>query len=110
MQIEEAKDILRKDILIDDCFINHELDVIFKESTKVAIDTVLNYIEIMHKEFDRLEGIEDNTAMLKHELEKKDKVIDEILNKFIEGTGYYYSEFDYMSKEEIKEYFYKKVR
>lgn len=45
-----------------------------------------------------------------NELEKKDKVIDEILNKFIEGTGYYYSEFDYMSKEEIKEYFYKKVR
>ena len=44
-----------------------------------------------------------------NELEKKDKVIDEILNKFIEGTGYYYSEFDYMSKEEIKEYFYKKV-
>lgn len=54
MQVEEAIEILRKDILIDDCFINHELDVIFKESTKIAIETVLN------------------------ELEKKDKVIDEI--------------------------------
>ena len=58
----------------------------YDNEVREAIDTVLN------------------------ELEKKDKVIDEILNKFIEGTGYYYSEFDYMSKEEIKEYFYKKVR
>ena len=56
-----------------------------------------------------MKGINEAIDTVLSELEKKDKVIDEILNKFIEGTGYYYSEFDYMSKEEIKEYFYKKV-
>lgn len=40
-----------------------------------AIDTVITYVETMQKEFDRLEGIEDNTAMLKCELEKKDAEI-----------------------------------
>ena len=45
--------------LIDDCFINHELDVIFKESTKIAIETVLN------------------------ELEKKDTVIEKIRIIFV---------------------------
>lgn len=33
-----------------------------------AIETVLNCIETMQKEFDRLEGIEDNTSMLLKEL------------------------------------------
>ena len=30
-----------------------------------AIDTLITYVETMHSELDRLEGIEDNTAMLK---------------------------------------------
>lgn len=42
------------------------------------IQAVLDYIETMNKEFDRLEGIEDNTAMLKHELEKKDRIIEKL--------------------------------
>lgn len=64
----------------------------FVITRKIYLDTVLNYIETMHKEFDRLEGIEDNTAMLKQELieakehnrqlavelEKKDKIINEM--------------------------------
>lgn len=33
-----------------------------------AIEALTNYIETMHKEFDRLEGIEDNTSMLLKEL------------------------------------------
>lgn len=73
-----------------------------KEAIK-ELNNLIFTLEIKH-----LGGAEAINTVL-NELEKKDKVIDEILNKFIEGTGYYYSEFDYMSKEEIKEYFYKKV-
>ena len=101
MNIEKAKEILQKDILIDDCFINHELDEIFKESTKIAIDTVLN------------------------ELEKKDKVIDLIADELRYQKGmrqddiFCYdmceNEEGYVicdrenCKEHIKEYFYKRV-
>lgn len=45
----------------------------------------------------------------KVELDKKDKMIDLILDKFKEGTEYYYSEFDYMTKEDLKQYFERKV-
>lgn len=48
------------------------------------IQALIDYIETMQSEFDRLEGIEDNTAMLKYELEKKDKQLQEkqnIINK-----------------------------
>ena len=33
-----------------------------------AIETLTNYVETMHKELDRLEGIEDNTSMILKEL------------------------------------------
>ena len=101
-----------------------------------AIETLINYVKMMHSELDRLEGIEDNTSMLlkelvetkEHnrqlalELEKKDKVIDEMaewINKQDideeicknnitqpelcneEGTN---------CRECIKEYFYKKAQ
>ena len=46
----------------------------------------------------------------KVELEKKDKMIDLILDKFKEGTEYYYSEFDYMTKEDLKQYFERKAK
>ena len=79
MQIEEAKQELNR-------FKEEDIHLMLFENTNVSelcylresIDTVLNYIETMHSELDRLEGIEDNTAMLKYELEKKDKVIDEM--------------------------------
>ena len=57
MNIEEAKEILRlskKTFLFGTSQIVTEME---------AIDTVLNYIETMQSEFDRLEGIEDNTAI-----------------------------------------------
>lgn len=50
-----------------------------------AIETVLNLLEkkdalinTMQAEFERLENLEDNTDMLKLELEKKDKIINEM--------------------------------
>lgn len=47
-----------------------------------ALETLTNYIDIMHKEFDRLEGIEDNTAMLKQELKEQTEANKE-LNKVL---------------------------
>ncbi len=104
-----------------------------------ALEIVTNYIETMHSEFDRLEGIEDNTAMLKMELEEQTEANKE-LNKVIitykaminemadtlkwslnNGPGFIPSTIctcegdikkckDKICEECIKEYFYKKVR
>ena len=62
MQIEEAIERLK---------LSKSTFLLGAEQTIVNIedlDTVLNYVDIMHKEFDRLEGIEDNTSMLLKEL------------------------------------------
>ena len=70
MQIEEAK--VHCEWLLNAGILSSE--------DEEPMKTVLNYIETMHKEFDRLEGIEDNTAMLKMELEKKEAEIDKLRN------------------------------
>lgn len=44
-----------------------------------------------------------------NEIDKLNKMVDLILDKFKEGTEYYYSEFDYMDKEQLKQYFERKV-
>lgn len=44
-----------------------------------------------------------------NELEKKDKVIDKMAEKLVEAHEWFYSEFDNYTKEDWKEYFYKKV-
>ena len=87
MQIEEAKKTLREYI---ENFYKSGIEIVKKpDIIKVidykeiqAIETVLNYIDIMHKELDRLEGIEDNTAMLKEEMKKfaQDNVLLSIEN------------------------------
>lgn len=148
MQIEEAKKILSDEITALN--VGHE-------KYEKAVETLIYYIEMMHSELDRLEGIEDNTAMLKYEvekkeaeiyklrntnkdllkklrnrvkevkkltryslykkefatlnkqLEKKNKVIDKMAEKLVEAHGWFYSEFDNYTKEDWKEYFYKRV-
>ena len=86
MEIEEAKEYLRmrnekykshkeQIDLAEDIFGTENIKEYHKKQE--AIDTILNYIKTMQSEFDRLEGIEDNTSMLKYELEKKDKIIKE---------------------------------
>ena len=120
MQIEEAVNKLKE-------LRNHYkiLEGKFTNSYRLALDIALNYIDIMHKEFDRLEGIEDNTAMLKYELEQKDKIIDLIADelRYQRGMGqddifcYDMCENDEgvvvcdrkNCKENIKEYFYKRA-
>ena len=54
---EEKKAIenLRKSISINDCFINHDLDAIFKETMKISINIVLNIIEKQQKEIEKKE-------------------------------------------------------
>lgn len=54
------------------------------------IQALIDYIKIMHKEFDRLEGIEDNTAMLKKELEESKKETQGIYDDYQDlGKEYY---------------------
>lgn len=98
-----------------------------KYGYKEAIVTTLNYIDIMQSEFDRLEGIEDNTAMLKMELEKKEAIINEMA-EYMEQEMYEYQLDDIYSElhncngmernwtrgkeveiKDIKEYFTKKT-
>ena len=119
MQIEEAKKILSDEITALN--VGHE-------KYEKAVETLIYYIEMMHSELDRLEGIEDNTSMLKQELEetKEDlllayKVIDEmaeyishldidedICMKNIANTELCNEEYS-LCKKCIKEYFYKKA-
>ena len=80
-----------------------------KYGYKEAIVTTLNYIDIMQSEFDRLEGIEDNTAMLKMELEKKEIIIELMANKLVEAHSWFYSEFDNFTEKDWIDYFTKKV-
>lgn len=100
--------------------------------TKESIKTVLNMLKEKEAEIEKYKKLlADNLARelnnsikakekadtdlddldkgWKVELEKKDKMIDLILDKFKEGTEYYYSEFDYMTKEDLKQYFERKV-
>lgn len=56
---EEKKAIenLRKAISINDCFINHDLDALFKETMKISINIVLNLLE---KQLEELKLTEEN--------------------------------------------------
>lgn len=55
-------------------------------------------------------SIIDTNKKYFNEIDKLNKMIDLILDKFEEGTEYYYSEFDYMDKEQLKQYFERKVK
>lgn len=48
-------------------------------------------------------------ARLNKQLEKKDTVIDLMAKKLVEAHGWFYSEFDNYTKEDFKQYFYKKA-
>ena len=71
-------------------------------------DTIIN---TMQAEFERLEDLEDNTDILKMELEKKDKIIDFIAKWLYEDdTSFGYGKLkEVNTQEKIKEYFKKKV-
>lgn len=55
-------------------------------------------------------SIIDTNKKYFNEIDKLNKMIDLILDKFKEGTEYYYSEFDYMDKEQLKQYFERKSK
>lgn len=44
-EVEEAIQNINKDILVDECWKNHEIDEIFKEHHILSLKTVLSYIE-----------------------------------------------------------------
>ena len=68
-------------------------------------------IDTMQAEFERLEDLEDNTDMLKMELEKKNKIID-LMAKWLyeDDTSFGYGKLkEVNTQEKIKEYFIRKV-
>lgn len=76
---------------------------------KESIAIVLNLITKLQKENVKKDKRLNRQFKLLNkkdkELEKNNKILNLILKKFKEGTEYYYSEFDYMSEEEIYKYF-----
>ena len=87
MQIQEAIDIIKNEIddfvIGDYCVEICEQKELCKNGEcrfSIAIDTLINYTETIHSEFDRLEGIEDNTAILEYELKGKNKRITVLEN------------------------------
>ena len=84
-----------------------------KEMIK-QITIFLNLITKLQKENEKKDkGLNRQFKLLNKkdkEIEKKNKILDLILDKFKEGTEYYYSEFDYMSKEELFNYFEKQAK
>lgn len=130
---EEAIDRLRK-ITNRQILYGNKYGIVIEEFKKLQedIETVLNLLKQKDAEIEKYKKLlADNLAKnlndsikakekadtdlddldkgWKVELEKKDKMIDLILDKFKEGTEYYYSEFDYMTKEDLKQYFERKV-
>lgn len=130
---EEAIDRLRK-ITNRQILYGNKYGIVIEEFKKLQedIETVLNMLKEKDEEIEKYKKLlADNLARelnnsikakekadtdlddldkgWKVELEKKDKMIDLILDKFKEGTEYYYSEFDYMTKEDLKQYFERKV-
>lgn len=108
---EEEKEIIQR-IQQDSTFRERSLlRIIEKQQTT---------INTMQAEFERLEDLEDNTDMLKMELEKKDKIIDFMAKKINEayfGSGDFeewfenkickvlrYEDYTYL-EEDIKQYF-----
>ena len=109
MQIEEAiKKIKGKNIFSSE---KTETGYDYMENINEVVNILLIYVETMQKEFYRLEDIEDNTTMLKYEIEKKDNVIHMMVGwLYAEDTGFGYGALkDINTPEKIEEYFYKKV-
>lgn len=53
--------------------------------------------------------LQARTDRLTVEIEKADTVIDLMADKLVEAHEWFYSEFDNYTKEDFKEYFYKKA-
>lgn len=64
------------------------LNLIEKQQKELEPIKKLNIpVETLVSEFNRLEDLEDNTEMLKSELEKKDKIIDEMVDNIFLMNG-----------------------
>lgn len=78
-----------------------------------AINKALNLISNLQKENEELkEEVLDRKILMEQqqkELDKKDKVIDLMIEQIEKDTEWYYGEFDNKNTKEIKEYFFKKV-
>ena len=93
VDIEKAKENLKRQLIdtkkANKCGLATKGE--FKEDIE-AIETVLNELEYKQAE-----------------LEKKDKIIDEMAKELVEAHKWFYSEFDNFTKEDFIRYFTKKV-
>lgn len=48
-EVDRAIETLNKNILVDECWKNHDIDEIFKETHSWSLKTVLSYIETLEK-------------------------------------------------------------
>ena len=78
---------------------NTNKDLLKKLRNRVKEVKKLTRYSLYKKEFVRLNK----------QLENKDTVIDLMANKLVEAHGWFYSEFDNYTKEDFKQYFYKKA-
>lgn len=85
-----------------------ETTVIQSKQYNEELDKKQTLINTMQAEFERLENLEDNTDMLKEELKKKDKIIDEMATEIFYKLADDHFKYGY-SEEEVKQYFEKKV-
>ena len=78
---------------------NTNKDLLKKLRNRVKEVKKLTRYSLYKKEFVRLNK----------QLENKDTVIDLMADKLVEAHGWFYSEFDNYTKEDFKQYFYKKA-
>lgn len=82
--------------------IQEAIKIIEKQQKELEPIKNLNIpVETLVSEFNRLEDLEDNTEMLKSELEKKNAVIDKMATECSIQTGRWQS----LENQEIIEYF-----
>lgn len=118
MDIEKAikilKEFVKQDRKMRDYKVESDYDK-FCEERCIAIETVLNELEYKQDDINVLQAqrdsVENQLKQAKAELEKKDKIIDKMAKQLV---GMTYSDTDnieaiFNSKEEVIEYFTKKV-
>ena len=122
MNIEEATDIL-KNIIADEvigtyCVEIQKEGINCSENCKdedcyliQAIEVVLSELDKYEKQLD-LDYVENNYVrkeIIQHELDKKDKIINEMAEMLEKDHEWFYSEFDNYTKQDFIDYFKKKV-
>ena len=112
MNIEDAKEWLET---IKEAFQYKDIESAityngYKDAEK-AIEVVLTELDKYEKQLD-LDYVENNYVrkeIIQHELDKKDRIINEMADMLVKDHEWFYSEFDNYTKQDFIDYFTKKV-